>query len=69
MDTMSTTFGRMGDIVGYPKIIATAFALMNVSAPCIAYDAEITVLSSGALKLALTQLVADFQKSSGARAH
>ena len=65
MDTISPTLGRMGDFVGYPKIIAAAFVLMTVSAPCIAYGAEITVLSSGALKLALTQLVADFQKSSG----
>ena len=38
---------------------------MTISAPLIARGGEIKVLSSGALKLALPQLVADFQKLSG----
>jgi len=51
--------------MNYPGIIAVGFALMTISAPLIARGGEIKVLSSGALKLALPQLVANFRKLSG----
>lgn len=58
-----------GDFMNHPRIVAVAFVLMTVlmtvSAPRIAHSDEIKVLSSGALKLALARLVADFQTSSG----
>jgi molybdate transport system substrate-binding protein len=65
---MSITPGCMGDFVGYPKIMAAACLLMAVAAPCMAHAAEIKVLSAGVLKVALTELAADFQISSGSAA-
>jgi molybdate transport system substrate-binding protein len=47
-----------------PRIMGVALVLMTVSVPHIAHGDEIKVLSSGALKIALTQLVGDFQKLS-----
>ncbi len=46
-------------------ILAAAVLLVTTSVPHAARAAEIKVLASGALKLALGQLAADFQKSSG----
>jgi molybdate transport system substrate-binding protein len=52
--------------MNYPKIAITAFALVAaIPAVGIANAADIKVLSSGSLKVALPQLAADFQKSSG----
>jgi|SRR5208282_718599 len=48
------------------KVAIAAFILIAAAHPvAIADAAEIKVLSSGALKLALTQLLPDFQRSSG----
>jgi molybdate transport system substrate-binding protein len=51
--------------MSYLKIAMVAFALMAALRTGPAEAAEIRVLSSGSLKAALSQLVADFQKSSG----
>jgi molybdate transport system substrate-binding protein len=51
--------------MNYPRIVTAAFVLMTAFAPCAVHGAEIRVLSSGALKLALTKLNQDFQTSSG----
>src|ERR1700689_2259893 len=51
--------------MSYPRIAMVAFALMAALRIGPANGAEIRVLSSGSLKAALSQLVADFQKSSG----
>jgi molybdate transport system substrate-binding protein len=52
--------------MSYRKIVITAFVLL-VAMPAvgIAHAADIKVLASGSLKLALPQLLADFKKSSG----
>jgi len=52
--------------MNYPKIAVTAFALVAaMRAGGTADAAEIRVLSSGSMKAALSQLLPDFQKSSG----
>ena len=52
--------------MSYPRIAMAAFALLAAMRTGDAADAvEIKILSSGALKAALSQLLPDFQKSSG----
>jgi molybdate transport system substrate-binding protein len=57
---------RLEAIMGYLRIAIATFALITVMRAGGAADAaEIRVLSSGSLKAALSQLLPDFQKSSG----
>jgi molybdate transport system substrate-binding protein len=52
--------------MNYPRIVLAGFALMAAMCAAGSADAaEIKVLSSGSLKAALSQLLPDFQKSSG----
>lgn len=52
--------------MSYPRIATTAFVLVAAMHTIgVANAADIKVMSSGSLKLALNQLVPDFQKSSG----
>jgi molybdate transport system substrate-binding protein len=51
--------------MSYPRIAIAAFVLMAALRAGPADAVELRVLSSGSLKAALSQLVADFQKSSG----
>jgi molybdate transport system substrate-binding protein len=56
---------RLEIFMNHLKVAIVAFALMAAMRTGTADAAEIRVLSSGSLKAALSQLIADFQKSSG----